>query len=155
MTDDEKLETEARSRRKFTLAEAIAREGKGTFQGVSAVPALRQAQQEISQFIRAHLRDSSGALVRVLEIRLKSHATLVGSHLDDPLEALAIDVRRILERDAVLFEFVRQVDQKYGEMYQERPHFQRPGQDAHPEDEYTHASVKDDLADLLARIDAR
>lgn len=153
--DDAALEREARSGRKFSMEEAIARESKGTLKGVSAVPPLRQAQAEISNFIRGNLKDSSGALVRVLDVRMKNHATLVGSHLGDPLAALGSEVKRILDKKPVLHEFVRQVDQKYGEMYQERPHFQRPGQEPHPEDEYTHASVSDALELLLAQVEAR
>ena len=152
---EELLEEEARAERKFSMAEAIAREAKGMLKGASAVPALTQAQNEIGQFIRDHVRDSSGALVRTLELRLKGNHSLVGSHFDDPLAALGIEVQRILDSDRQLHEFVRQVDQKYGYLFQERPHFQRPGEEPHPEDEYTHESVRAELEQLQARIEAR
>ena len=64
-------------------------------------------------------------------------------------------VRWLLGKEPVFHEFVRQVDQKYGEMYRERPYFQRPGQEPHPDDEYTHASVKNDLEGLLGLLEAR
>jgi len=44
---------------------------------------------------------------------------------------------------------VRQADARWGEMYDERPYFQQPGQTAHPDDEYTHESVRQALVDCL------
>ena len=153
-SDDEKLEEEVRSQRKFTMAEAFAREFKGSFKGVPAVPPLRRAQSEIDMFLRAHVRDASGALRRQLEVRLKDHVSLVASHLDEPLAALKISLERILRTEPGLVEFVRQVDQRSGQMFGERPHFQRPGQEPHPNDEYTHASVRAALETLIVEIDA-
>jgi len=151
---DADLEQELRRQRKFSLGEAIARQGGSTFKGTQAVPAHRQAQTVISQFIRAHLKDTSGALKRHLEVRVTENTSLVGEHVKAPLKALRIEVERILERDARLHEFTRQVDQRYGQMYDVRPHFHTPGQDPHPDDEYTHDSVRAALEGLLARIDA-
>ena len=37
-------------------------------------------------------------------------------------------------------------------MYDERPYFQSPGQPPHPEDEYTHDSVKGKLINFLESI---
>jgi len=153
--DPAKLEKEVRAERKFSLSEAIAREAKGTFDGVSAVPALTQAQNAIDLYLRDQLRDSSGALVRTLQARLGGNASLVGSHLRDPLAALEVEVRRFLDDERKLHELVRQVDQRYGQMFQERPHFQKPGEEPHPDDEYTHASVRAALEELRARLDAR
>ena len=34
----------------------------------------------------------------------------------------------------------------------ERPHFQKPGQKAHPEDEHTHAGTRAELEALLAKL---
>ena len=56
--------------------------------------------------------------------------------------ALREIIQHILEKEAVLHEFVRQVDMRWGEMYLERPHFQQPGEAPHPDDDYTHASVR-------------
>ena len=151
--DDAELEREVRSKRKFSLGEAIAREGGMSFKGVDAVPPHKQAQTRISQFIRAHVRDNSGALKRHLEVRVTENETLVGTHLGAPLEALRTAVQNILRTDAMLVEFVRQVDQRYGQMYDVRPHFHKAGQDPHPEDEYTHDSVRAALEQLLAAVD--
>jgi hypothetical protein len=40
----------------------------------------------------------------------------------------------------------------WGEMNDERPHFQRPGQPPHPDDEYTHESVYQQLVELSDRL---
>lgn len=150
---DAEFEREVRLQRKFTLGEAIAREGGSTFKGTQAVPAHKQAQTQISQFIRAHLRDASGALRRQLDVRVTENYSLVGEHLNAPLEALRSAVKNILGNDPTLFEFVRQVDQRYGQMFDVRPHFHKPGEDPHPDDEYTHDSVRAALTELLALLD--
>lgn len=152
MSDDKKIEQELRARRKFSMMDGIAENAKGMFKDVSVVPALTQAQTEIGLFIRGNLRDSSGAMTRVLEARLKSNDELVGAHLKDPLEALRIVVKKIIDNEHRLYDFVREVDQRYGQMYQERPFFQRPGQAAHPDDEYTHESVKEALSLLYSKV---
>ncbi len=63
-------------------------------------------------------------------------------------------VDKILSNSSIFYEFVRQVDLKWGQMYQERPFFQKPGQNAHPEDEYSHESVKAQLLSLQKQIKA-
>ncbi len=155
MSDEKKIEREILMGRKFSLSEGIAQNAKGMFKDVSVVPALTQAQSEISLYIRGHLRDSSGAMVRVLENRLKSNDELLGSHLSDPLNALKIVVERIIENQNRLYDFVREVDQKYGQMCHERPFFQKPGQKAHPDDEYTHESVKEALVKLYQSLNQK
>ena len=53
--------------------------------------------------------------------------------------------------DAALHELTRRVDAVWGQLLDERPFFQDPGQPAHPDDPYTFASVR---ASLQALIDA-
>ncbi|MCK5883740.1 MAG: hypothetical protein KAG61_08630 [Bacteriovoracaceae bacterium] len=154
MNDNKKIEEELRSQRKFSMMDGLAQSAKGMFKDASVVPALTQAQTKIGLFIRGNLRDSSGAMSRVLEARLKGNDELVGSHLNDPLVALNILLKRLLDNEHRLFDFVREVDQKYGQMFQERPHFQRPGQEAHPDDEYTHQSVKESLEQLFNKLNS-
>ena len=147
------IEREISMQRKFSLGEVIAQEAGSIFKGEQAVPKHKQAQVHIGRFIREHLRDTSGALKRQLEVMVTEDDVLVGKHVDAPLEALRLVVQRILATEPMLFEFVRQVDQRYGQMYDVRPHFHIPGQDPHPDDEYTHQSVPAALRDLLARIE--
>ena len=50
-------------------------------------------------------------------------------------------------------EFVRQIDFRWGQIMEERPHFQRAGQPAHEDDAYTHESVRQTLGELLATVE--
>ncbi|MFO8039289.1 MAG: hypothetical protein R6U67_07540 [Sodalinema sp.] len=134
--------------RKFTLADAIAAEGNNFFKGESPVPILLRAVTEINGFIDKHLRDSSGALKAVLQDWVKQDSC-VSEHIDQPLIALEKILKSITSNSEVLYEFVRQVDFKWGQIYGDRPYFQKPGQSPHPEDEYTHTSVQQKMIELL------
>ncbi len=149
---DETIEREARMGRKFTLADVIGREGGSFFKGESPVPHLARATNALCMFVDKHVRDGSGALHRALHRRIKSSDTLVANHFDDPLIALEIIIERQLSKDAWFYELVRQVDQEWGRIMAERPHFQEPGEEADPDDEHTHASVRADLEALLAKL---
>jgi len=120
-------------RREFTLADFIAQEGADFLKGESPVPKLVQVTTEIKQFIAAHLGDSSGALQIILQLIVDEELTKVSQEL--------------------LYELVHRVDVKWGQLYGERPYFQQPHQKPHPEDEYTHNSVRDKLVSLLARLE--
>jgi hypothetical protein len=61
----------------------------------------------------------------------------------------------LLDNQDLLYEFVRQVDHKWGQLYGERPYFQQPGQLPHPEDEYTHESVRLKLMKLLDIVESQ
>ncbi len=157
MSDDDSekrkrtIERDARRGRPFSIAAAIGREGAGFFEGASPVPILEQATTGLCQFVAEQLRDASGALRRVLERRIRTSETIVGEHLEDPFTALELIIERVLASDARYHEFVRQVDAEWGRLMLERPHFQKPGQAAHKDDEYTHESVRADLESLLAK----
>ncbi len=146
------IEEEVRGRQKFTMAGAIGRAGGGMLKGASPVPRLEQAGREIGQFIQQSMRDPSGSLKSILKLRVTADEARLARHLENPLGALREVLEELLENEAALFEFVRRVDVKWGQTYQERPHFQQPGQPAHPDDEYTHESVKKDLRQLLDRV---
>lgn len=136
------------SGRKFTLADAIAAEGNNFFKGESPVPILLRAVTEINGFIDKHLRDSSGALKAALQDWVKQDSR-VSEHLDQPLIALEKILKSITSNSEILYEFVRQVDFKWGQIYGDRPYFQQPGQSPHPDDEYTHTSVQQTMTELL------
>jgi hypothetical protein len=149
---DREIERDARRGRKFTLADAIGKEGASFFHGESPVPMLARATAGLCMFVAEHVSDSSGALHAVLERRIKGSETIVGAHFDDPLNALEIIVEQMLSSDARLFEIVRQVDAEWGRIMLERPHFQQPGEEPHPDDEHTHESVRAKLEGLLAKL---
>lgn len=146
------IEREARMNRKFSLADVIGHEGAGFFRGESMVPKLTQATNALTSFVDAHLNDTSGAIKVVMKRRIRTNEPLVDRHLEDPLMALEALLDELLANDEALYEFVREVDVEWGRLMMERPHFQKPGEDAHPDDEHTHASVRADLAELRAKL---
>jgi hypothetical protein len=150
-TPDDDLRQDIFLGRKFTLADAIAAEGNNFFKGESPVPILLRAVTKINGFIDKNLRDSSGALKAVLQDWVKQDSR-VSEHIDQPLIALEEILKSITSNSEVLYEFVRQVDFKWGQIYGDRPYFQQPGQSPHPEDEYTHTSVQTQLVNLLKQV---
>lgn len=153
MSDQADLEQELRMGREFSIAELIAREGGDFLKGESMIPPLVQAKHAVDLFIDRHLVDASGALQVTLKNWVGTHEGLLSQHIETPLDALRQAIQNILEHPQLLYELVQQADMKWGQMYDERPHFQQPGQMPHPDDEYTHASVQNDLVRLLALLD--
>jgi len=149
---DQAIEREIRQGRKFSLADAIGREGSDFLKGESPVPRLLQVKNELRGFVGKHLSDSSGALQATLLDLIQADEVVCSRHFDTPLLALADLLQPLLTHEAYLREFVRQVDMRWGQIYGERPHFERPGQPPHPDDEYTIASVRSQLQTLLTRV---
>ncbi len=146
---EEEIRCDIYQRREFTLADVIGREGGSFMKGESPIPRLVQAETKINTFITQNLSDVSGALQGVLHRWVLEDTARVSQHLEAPLQALLGLLESILENPSILYELVRQVDMLWGEMNDERPYFQQPGQPPHPDDEYTHESVKQQLAELV------
>lgn len=151
-SQNEAIHREILAGRKFSLAEAIGREGGDFLKGESPVPKLVQATTEIKTFIALNLHDSSGALQAVLQTWIATDEAGVSKNLDSPLQALKEMLDKIVTNSELLYELVRQVDFEWGKMYDERPYFQSPGQVPHPDDEYTHESVEEKLKSLLSKL---
>ncbi|AFZ45071.1 hypothetical protein PCC7418_2942 [Halothece sp. PCC 7418] len=151
---DNNLQREIVSEQRYSLASAIAREGGNFLKGESPVPKLVQVTTEINLYIDRHLPDSSGALQAVLKRWVKSDS-IVSQHLDSPLTSLEKIIDKILQNQELFYEMVRQADLKWGQMYEERPYFQKPGDPPHPEDEYSHESVREKLAELRQKVASR
>lgn len=134
------------------LEHSLQKSAKDFLKGESPVPSLVQVQGTIHQFLQRNLLDSSGILIQVLEQQLKSDAPLLDQHRNAPLKALASHVQAILAGESSLRELVRQCDMQWGEQMGEKPHFDKPGIAAHPDDEYTIVSVKKQLEELLNKI---
>ncbi|RZM77289.1 hypothetical protein [Leptolyngbya iicbica] len=149
---DRAIEQEIRQGRKFTLADAISQEGSDFLKGESPIPKLVQVKNAIKQFVGLHLQDSSGALQATLLTVIQADDVICSRHFETPLQALAEMLQPLLSHDVHLREFVRQVDMRWGHMYDERPHFERPGHPPHPDDEYTIASVRSQLQALMAAV---
>ena len=150
--DEAEVEREALSRGRSSLAAAIGRAGGNLMKGASPVSAKRQAELEIEHFLEEHLRDTQGALLVVLQRRVRESGDLLATGWERPLAALARITERLLASEEALQGFVRDVDAEWGRIYLERPRFQRPGQEPHRDDPYTFASVRAALADLLEAL---
>ena len=153
--EERAFEREVRQRRTFSLGEAIGREGGDFLKGGSTVPRLVQITAEITNFVDHNVSDVSGALRAILHRRIKTNEVLVAKHEREPIAALKELLSAILENETTLFDLVGEVDAQWGQMMLERPHFQKPGQAPHPEDEYTHESVRRELERLLETANAR
>lgn len=149
---EEEIRCDIYQGREFTLADIIAREGASFMKGESPIPRLVQVQTEINTFISQNLRDVSGALQAVLRRWVLEDIARISQHLDAPLQALLGLLESILNNPPILYELVRQVDMLWGEMNGERPYFQQPGQPPHPDDEYTHESVEQQLTELVCGL---
>lgn len=151
---DAELEREIRRQRKFTLQEALGRmAGPGAMKGESPITRLQQAESEIALWLRSHLK-GAGELELVLQRDIKESELLL-KHLDQlPLVVLARHCQRVLDSDYLLQELVRNADVEWGRTMGERPHFEKEGAPADPEDPYTVESVRNTLLELLKELNA-
>ncbi|WP_204137805.1 hypothetical protein [Halomicronema sp. CCY15110] len=149
---DQAIEREIRQGRKYSLADAISQEGGDFLKGESPIPKLVQVKSAIKHFINLHLSDAAGALQATLLTAVQSDDVICSRHFATPLQALAEMLQPLLAHDVQLREFVRQVDMRWGQMYDERPHFERPGHPPHPDDEYTIESVRSQLQALMTAV---
>jgi len=148
---EKEIEREIRRRQGFSIGRAIEREGGDYLKGASPVPRQVRAEAVLLNFVVDFLRDTSGALRTTLQKAIANDEVRVSEHLDDPVVALEVYLDNMLENENVLYEFVSRVDTEWGRIFFERPHFQRPDQAPHPDDEYTHESVRRALSDLLVK----
>lgn len=149
---NDEIQREMRAQQKFSTAGAIGRAGSGLMKGESPVPRQEQAIIALTQWIEQHVQDPSGALKSILRRRVRNNEMLVARHLKQPGNALREIIDAILASDYAIQEFVREVDVRWGEQYQERPIFQRAGQAPDSADEYTHESVRYDLLLLIEKL---
>lgn len=149
---EQEIRQEVFRERQFGIADILAQQGGGFLKGESPVPKFKQLKAEMQVFVSKHLQDSTGALQSVLHNLIEDNDEGVNKYEDNPLMALAEMIDNFLSNPSIFYEFVRQVDLKWGQMYQERPFFQKPGQLPHPDDEYSHESVKEQLLKLQSEI---
>lgn len=146
------LQREIRAERKFSLHEAIGREGGSFLKGSQAmVPRPLRALAVINKLVDQHLDDRNGALQICLKRWVKTDGR-VGKYLDEPLLALRAIVSDIVLQPQTLYEFARQVAIEWGHMNGERPQFQKPGADAQADAVYSHKSIKAILDRLLKQL---
>jgi broad specificity phosphatase PhoE len=151
---DAELEREIRKSRKFTLAEAIGRmAGPGAMKGVSPVTGIQQAVAEIHEYLNQHLADAAGALSSVL-LRQVKESELLLKGFEQPLVVLAGHIRRVLDSEYLLKELVREADVEWGQVFGERPSFEKDGCPPAPDDPYTLESVRTLLTRLASGLAA-
>ena len=150
-TEDQDLQREILLGRKFSLAEAFGREGGCFMKGESAIPRPLRAVTEIKQFINSHIDPSAEAISSTL-FTWASTDSRVSRQLDTPLVALTQIVESLLSEPTTFYEFARQVAIAQSHLTGERPHFQQPGQQPHPDAEHTHQSITAELQSLLKRL---
>ncbi|MFZ4677200.1 MAG: hypothetical protein ACOYM4_16165 [Nodosilinea sp.] len=146
------IQQELRLSRPFTLADAIGQEAGDFMKGESPIPRLVQAKHGAQQALKDALIDGPGALHRVLDQWLSDDETRLSRHLHIPAEAVKDLLTSVLRSPETLYELVRQADVIWGQIYDSRPHFQQPGQPPHPDDEYSHESVRATLETCLHRL---
>jgi len=149
---DDELEREIRAGRKFTLGEAIGRmAGSGALKGASAMSRKKQAQTAIEEFLSHQLNDSAGALRVVLKRRIAGSEHLL-THFEQPLVFMAEYLQKVLASDYALKEIVNEADIEWGQIFGERPFFEKEGAAPHPDDPYTHESVRKTLTELVDKL---
>lgn len=149
---EEELEREVRRGRKFTLEEAIGRlAGPGAMKGESPITRLHQAETQIASWLRSHLKDA-GELEVVLHRGVRESELLLENLDQPPLVVLARYCQRVLDSDYLLGELVRNADVEWGHTMDERPHFEKEGSPAHPDDPYTIESVRNSLSGLVKQL---
>ncbi len=136
------LQAEIRAQRKFSLAEAIGREGGSFMKGESLVPRPLRATTTLNQFIVAHLKDPTGALSTTLQAWAKDDIRLT-RQLDTPLVALTQLTENLLDEPIIFAEFARQVAIAHSQLTGERAIFAQ---------EITHDPIRDELLSLLAQL---
>ncbi|MEN9214458.1 MAG: hypothetical protein Q6J18_00835 [Gloeomargarita sp. DG02_3_bins_56] len=149
-----RIQREIRTGRRFSLADVIAQEGADFLKGASPVPPLVQARTAVNLWIKNHLTDPEGALKAVLQRWVHRDETHMSQHFDHPLNALRELLETLLAHPSLLEELVREADCEWGRMYGETPYFEKTGPKPHPDDPYTHTSVRRQLTQLLLTLRA-
>jgi len=148
---DAEIEREIRSRRRFSVSEAIGRSAGGLLKGASPVTRKQQAEFEIDEFLERHLADAEGALAIVLPRHIRESEVLLTGY-DEPLAALEGIIEDLLDSAESLQRFVTRTDAEWGRLYSERPHFEQEAHPPDPDDPYTLSSVRATLAVLLESL---
>lgn len=142
------LQREIRQGRKFSLAEAIGREGGSFMKGESAIPRPVRAANAIKQYLNSQLVDPSSAFATTLFTWVTADIR-VSRQLDTPLVALEQILESLLNESTTFYEFSRQVAIAQSHITGNRPHFQQPGRPPLPHADYTHESIKELMSELL------
>lgn len=140
--------------RAFTLADAIGKVGAGLLAGDAAVPRPLRARARLEGFIDQHLVDGPGGLRAVLRQTVREDLR-ISRDFEAPFGALEAILQELAQEPAQLHEFARRVAVVQGELYGERPVFQRPGEPPQAGADYCHDSIREALLALGERVRVR
>lgn len=146
------IQREIRAGRKFSLAEAIGREGGSFMKGESTIPRPLKAKNEIQQFLNSHINKPTSALATTLFTWVTDDIR-VSRQLDTPLIALTQILESMLAEPTTFCEFARQVAIAQSKLTGDRPYFQLLGQPSNPDADYTHTIIKAELSSLLNKLE--
>ncbi len=118
------------------------------------MPADRQLVLDAGAILAARLPDPEGALTRELLDGLADDPALLSAWRGRPAAALAAQLDRALASPAVLADFVRRVDARWGRDNVERPRFETGGRPPAADDPYTLAGVREKLEALRQELAA-
>ena len=97
---------------------------------------------------------NTGGVLGVVLLRNVAQSDRLLADFDRSLAVLARYIRRVLGSDYLLRELVREADVEWGQMFGERPHFERPDRPPDPDDPYTVESIRAALARLVDTLAA-
>lgn len=149
---DKELDPSPLQGRKFSLADAIGRAGQGTLKGASPVSPSVQLFLGIQNILETQLMDPEGSLTRTILAQCESNPPFLARHHGHPEAALQEYLKQILRSAANLEQLVRETDARWGQQYNERPYFEKPGQAAAADDPYTVEGVRQLLDILLEHL---
>ncbi len=152
--DEEFIQRDILSGRKFSIAEAIGREGGSFIKGHNPIPQLDQSISFLTVFIEKNIIDSSRVLMTVLQTNVKNDRIKIAESIENPLKYLYNLIKSYVDNPHQIYELTREVDFKWGQINDENPYFQKPGETPHPNDEYSHEIVREKISDLLLKIKA-
>ncbi|MFK8184677.1 MAG: hypothetical protein AB8B99_15005 [Phormidesmis sp.] len=149
--DAEAVEAEIRASRKFSLADAIGKEGGSFLRSGSTIPRPLQAANIITHFIQSHTSEPTGPFSTTLQLWSCQDIRL-SRQLDKPLSALAEIIASLLDESTTFYEFARQIAIAHSNLTGDRPYFQAPNQPPHPDADYTHDAIRAELIRLQQQL---
>ena len=145
--EDEDLVREAWADARFSTDQALLHSGGGgLLTSRDQVSPYELARRELRALLNRHLHDA--ALESALDDWIDLHRQPIEAHTEAPVNGLLEILEDTLRREGLFVEFVRTVDVHHGQIMQERPIFQQPGDPPHPDDPHTFDSVRQTLAKL-------
>jgi hypothetical protein len=119
--------------------------------GGSPIPPLEQGRLAAKTLLDTHLKDRETALNIALTQYIKDNWERYGTEPQWAQKDLITLLQSCLD-PATLTELTRRADFLWGQLYGEKPIFERAGQQANPEDPYTWASVTQQINHLIQQL---